>query len=54
VSIIPYKTGSLARYVRNTETGGRLGFITPLTHNFCKICSRVRLNCTGTLCMCIG
>ena len=51
---IPYKTGGPARYFRVKETGGRLGFITPLTHNFCKICSRVRLNCTGTLCMCIG
>jgi len=36
------------------ETGGRLGFITPLTHNFCESCNRVRLTCTGTLYMCLG
>ncbi|MGL4590274.1 MAG: GTP 3',8-cyclase MoaA, partial [Aestuariivirga sp.] len=46
---IPYKTGGPARYVRVKETGGRLGFITPLTHNFCESCNRVRLTCTGTL-----
>ena len=51
---IPYKTGGPARYVRVTETGGRLGFITPLTHNFCESCNRVRLTCTGTLYMCLG
>jgi GTP 3',8-cyclase len=51
---IPYRTGGPARYVRVKETGGRLGFITPLTHNFCESCNRVRLTCTGTLYMCLG
>ncbi len=51
---IDYKTGGPARYVRVGETGGRLGFITPLTHNFCESCNRVRLTCTGTLYMCLG
>ena len=51
---IAYKTGGPARYVRVKETGGRLGFITPLTHNFCESCNRVRLTCTGTLFMCLG
>jgi GTP 3',8-cyclase len=51
---IPYKTGGPARYVRVKETGGRIGFITPLTHNFCESCNRVRLTCTGTLFMCLG
>jgi cyclic pyranopterin phosphate synthase len=51
---IPYKTGGPARYVRIEETRGRLGFITPLTHNFCESCNRVRLTCTGTLYMCLG
>ncbi len=51
---IPYATGGPARYVRVRETGGRLGFITPLTHNFCEGCNRVRLTCTGTLYMCLG
>jgi GTP 3',8-cyclase len=50
----PYKTGGPARYVTIKETGGRLGFITPLTHNFCESCNRVRLTCTGTLFMCLG
>ena len=50
----PYRTGGPARYVRVEETGGRLGFITPLTHNFCESCNRVRLTCTGTLYMCLG
>ncbi|MGO4835290.1 GTP 3',8-cyclase MoaA, partial [Rhizobiaceae sp. 2RAB30] len=49
---IPYKTGGPARYVEVAETGGRLGFITPMTHNFCESCNRVRLTCTGTLYMC--
>ncbi|MDE3114752.1 MAG: GTP 3',8-cyclase MoaA, partial [Pseudomonadota bacterium] len=49
-----YTTGGPARYVRVAETGGRLGFITPLTHNFCESCNRVRLTCTGTLYMCLG
>ncbi len=51
---IPYQTGGPARYVEVTETGGRLGFITPMTHNFCESCNRVRLTCTGTLYMCLG
>jgi len=51
---IPYKTGGPARYVKVAETGGRLGFITPMTHNFCESCNRVRLTCTGTLYMCLG
>ena len=49
-----YKTGGPARYVNVKETGGRLGFITPLTHNFCEGCNRVRITCTGTLYMCLG
>jgi cyclic pyranopterin phosphate synthase len=49
-----YRTGGPARYARVAETGGRLGFITPLTHNFCEGCNRVRLTCTGTLYMCLG
>jgi cyclic pyranopterin phosphate synthase len=40
--------------VRVAETGGRIGFITPLTHNFCESCNRVRLTCTGQLYMCLG
>jgi cyclic pyranopterin phosphate synthase len=51
---IAYKTGGPARYVEVKETGGRLGFITPMTHNFCESCNRVRLTCTGTLYMCLG
>ena len=51
---IDYQTGGPARYVRVEETGGRLGFITPLTHNFCESCNRVRVTCTGTLYMCLG
>jgi GTP 3',8-cyclase len=51
---IPYRSGGPARYVRVAETGGRLGFITPLTHNFCESCNRVRVTCTGTLYMCLG
>ena len=50
----PHRTGGPARYVTVKETGGRLGFITPLTHNFCESCNRVRLTCTGTLYMCLG
>jgi cyclic pyranopterin phosphate synthase len=49
-----YRTGGPARYFTVEETGGRLGFITPLTHNFCESCNRVRLTCTGTLYMCLG
>jgi len=51
---VDYRTGGPARYVEVAETGGRLGFITPLTHNFCESCNRVRLTCTGTLYMCLG
>jgi cyclic pyranopterin phosphate synthase len=51
---IDYRTGGPARYVRVRETGGRVGFITPLTHNFCESCNRVRITCTGTLYMCLG
>jgi cyclic pyranopterin phosphate synthase len=51
---IEFRTGGPARYVSVKETGGRLGFITPLTHNFCEGCNRVRLTCTGTLYMCLG
>jgi GTP 3',8-cyclase len=48
------RTGGPARYVRIEETGQKLGFITPLTHNFCESCNRVRLTCTGQLYMCLG
>jgi len=51
---LPDRTGGPARYVRVEDTGGRLGFITPLTHNFCEGCSRVRLTCTGRLYLCLG
>jgi len=54
MSEIRYRTGGPARYVTVQETGGRLGFITPMTHNFCESCNRVRLTCTGTLYMCLG
>ncbi|TZG34275.1 GTP 3',8-cyclase MoaA [Agrobacterium sp. B1(2019)] len=54
LSEIDYRTGGPARYVTVGETGGRLGFITPMTHNFCESCNRVRLTCTGTLYMCLG
>ena len=49
-----YRTGGPARYYTVRETGRKLGFITPLTHNFCESCNRVRLTCTGTLYMCLG
>ena len=48
------RTGGPARYVRIEETGQKIGFITPLTHNFCESCNRVRLTCTGELFMCLG
>lgn len=51
---LPLSTGGPARYVRVKETGGRLGLITPLSHNFCEACNRVRLTCTGTLHTCLG
>jgi cyclic pyranopterin phosphate synthase len=54
LSDLDYRTGGPARYARIEETGRRLGFITPLTHNFCESCNRVRLTCTGTLYMCLG
>jgi cyclic pyranopterin phosphate synthase len=54
LSDIEHRTGGPARYMRVAETGGRLGFITPMTHNFCESCNRVRLTCTGTLYMCLG
>ncbi|WP_196259134.1 GTP 3',8-cyclase MoaA [Pelagibacterium limicola] len=51
---IAKRTGGPARYMRVAETGGTLGFITPLSHNFCESCNRVRLTCTGALYMCLG
>ncbi|WP_076860566.1 GTP 3',8-cyclase MoaA [Bradyrhizobium mercantei] len=51
---LPDDTGGPARYVRVAETGGKLGFITPMTHNFCESCNRVRITCTGTLHTCLG
>jgi cyclic pyranopterin phosphate synthase len=56
LTLIPsaYVTGGPARYYNVRETEGRLGFITPLTHNFCESCNRVRVTCTGTLYMCLG
>lgn len=51
---LPERTGGPARYVRIEETGGKLGFITPMSHNFCESCNRVRLTCTGRLYMCLG
>jgi GTP 3',8-cyclase len=54
LSDIDYRSGGPARYVHVAETGGTLGFITPMTHNFCESCNRVRVTCTGTLYMCLG
>jgi len=51
---LAHRTGGPARYVELTETGQQVGFITPLTHNFCESCNRVRLTCTGELFMCLG
>lgn len=51
---LPDSTGGPSRYVRVSETGGRLGFISPLSHNFCSTCNRVRLTCTGMLYTCLG
>ncbi len=51
---LPDNTGGPARYVRIAETGGKLGFITPMTHNFCEACNRVRITCTGTIHTCLG
>lgn len=54
LSELAERTGGPARYVRVEETGQKIGFITPLTHNFCESCNRVRLTCTGELFMCLG
>ena len=54
VTDIPERTGGPARYVKLEETGQKIGFITPLSHNFCESCNRVRLTCTGELYMCLG
>lgn len=54
LSPLAMNTGGPARYDAVAETGGRIGFITPLTHNFCESCNRVRVTCTGTLYMCLG
>ena len=54
VTDLVHRTGGPARYVRLEETGQKIGFITPLTHNFCESCNRVRLTCTGQLYMCLG
>ena len=51
---VDHRSGGPARYVKVAETGGRLGFITPMTHNFCESCNRVRITCTGMLYMCLG
>ena len=51
---LPESTGGPARYVRLEETGQKIGFITPLSHNFCESCNRVRMTCTGELYMCLG
>ena len=51
---IPERTGGPARYVRVEETGGTLGFITPMSHNFCESCNRVRVTCTGRIYLCLG
>jgi len=51
---LPDQTGGPARYVRVAETGGRIGFITPLSHNFCESCNRVRITCTGEIYTCLG
>jgi cyclic pyranopterin phosphate synthase len=51
---LPDRTGGPARYVQVEETGGRIGFITPMTHNFCESCNRVRVTCTGRMYMCLG
>ncbi len=51
---LPDRTGGPARYVRIEETGQRIGFITPLSHNFCESCNRVRITCTGEIYTCLG
>lgn len=54
VTDLPESTGGPARYVRLEETGQKIGFITPLSHNFCESCNRVRITCTGEIYMCLG
>ena len=54
VTDLDERSGGPARYVRLEETGQKIGFITPLTHNFCESCNRVRVTCTGELFMCLG
>ena len=54
LSDLAERSGGPARYVRLEETQQKIGFITPLTHNFCESCNRVRLTCTGELYMCLG
>ncbi len=54
LSDIDFSSGGPARYARVRETGGRVGFITPMSHNFCESCNRVRVTCAGTLYMCLG
>ena len=54
VTDLPDRTGGPARYVRLEENGQRIGFITPLSHNFCESCNRVRVTCTGEIYMCLG
>lgn len=54
VTDLSERTGGPARYARLEETGQKIGFITPLSHNFCESCNRVRLTCTGELYMCLG
>ena len=49
-----YRSGGPARYCHIRETGGRVGFITPLTHSFCETCNRVRVTCSGRLYLCLG
>ena len=53
-SLIAHQSPGPARYVTVKETGRRLGFITPMTHNYCESCNRVRVTCTGQLYMCLG
>ena len=50
----PYRSGGPARYWRVEETGGRVGFITPMTHSFCDSCDRVRITCSGRMYLCLG
>jgi cyclic pyranopterin phosphate synthase len=54
LTALPERSGGPARYVRIEESGQKIGFITPLSHNFCESCNRVRLTCTGELFMCLG